>query len=96
MKIEKMNKENICHYCHENFNGVEEGLIQTISDGSESYYCLRCVGKLMVYRIEGVLPQHLFMARIEKLNEPLPEELKDKKIDEGQSTLDEFTGDEEE
>jgi hypothetical protein len=48
----------------------------------------------MVYRIEGVLPQHLFMACVEKLNEPLPESLF-VKIDENQTTLDEFSGEEE-
>ena len=94
MKIKKMSKESICHYCHENFNGVEEGLIQNLPDGSESYYCLRCIGKLMVYRIEGVLPQHLFMACVDKLNEPLPEELFIK-IDENQTTLDDFNEEEE-
>ena len=40
----------------------------------------------MVYRIEGVLPQHLFEACVDRLNEPLPLELQDK----GQKTLDDF------
>ena len=86
MNIKKIEEGKVCHYCRQEFNGVEEGLVQTLPNGEESYYHLRCVGKLMVYRIEGVLPQHLFEACVDKLNEPLPLELQDK----GQKTLDDF------
>jgi hypothetical protein len=94
MNIKTMEEGTICHYCHQEFNGAEEGLVQQLPNGDEAYYHLRCIGKLMVYRIEGVLPQHLFMACVEKLNEPLPESLF-VKIDENQTTLDEFSGEEE-
>ena len=38
----------------------------------------------MVYRIEGVLPKHLFEAVVTELKNPLPVE------DNGQTTLDDF------
>ena len=84
MNIKKIEQGKKCHYCREEFNGVEEGLVQLLPNGEESYYHLRCVGKLMVYRIEGVLPPHLFTAVVDKLNKPLPNE------DNGQTTLDDF------
>jgi len=90
MDIKKIEEGTHCHYCQQEFNGVEEGLIQKLPNGDESYYHLRCVGKLMVYRIEGVLPQHLFMACVEELNKPLPQHLKDKQ----QTTLDDFNEEE--
>lgn len=96
MNIKKMEEGAICQYCHQEFNGTEEGLVQEINiEGGpsiETYYHLRCIGKLMVYRIEGVLPQHLFMACVEQLNKPLPQSLF---IDVGQTTLDNFTDEEE-
>jgi hypothetical protein len=88
MKIETPDEETICHYCHQKFNGIEEAWVNPLPNGEESHYHLRCAGKLFVYRIEGVLPKHLFNAVIKELNEPLPEELKVK--DKGQTTLDEF------
>ena len=95
MNIEIRDEDEICHYCHENFNGMEEGFAQAIESG-EALYHLRCIGKLMVYRIEGVLPQHLFTACIEQLSEPLPEQLREKTIRIGREiTLDDFTGEEE-
>tara|TARA_R110002020_G_scaffold253928_5_gene467646 strand:+ start:318 stop:620 length:303 start_codon:yes stop_codon:yes gene_type:complete len=100
MNIKTMEEGDWCHYCHQEFNGTEEGLVQEIVLGQgteptvETYYHLRCIGKLMVYRIEGVLPQHLFMACVEQLNKPLPQSLFIK-IDENQTTLDEFSGEEE-
>ena len=84
MKIRKIEQGKKCHYSREEFNGVEEGLIQLLPNGEESYYHLRCVGKLMVYRIEGVLPKHLFTAVVDELNKPLPFE------ETGQTTLDDF------
>tara|TARA_R100001015_G_C4629882_1_gene191051 strand:- start:773 stop:1045 length:273 start_codon:yes stop_codon:yes gene_type:complete len=87
MDVRKIEEGKVCHYCHQPFNGIEEGLVQTLPNGEESYYHLRCVGKLMVYRIEGVLPQHLFEACIDKLNQPLPQKLKD----EQQMSLDDFS-----
>jgi len=78
MNIIKIEEGKYCHYCHQEFNGTEEALVQELPNGDESYYHLRCVGKLMVYRIEGVLPQHLFMSCVEKLQEPLPQHLLDK------------------
>tara|TARA_B110000495_G_C23019897_1_gene604851 strand:+ start:102 stop:368 length:267 start_codon:yes stop_codon:yes gene_type:complete len=88
MNINVMKEEDRCHYCHLEFNGIEEGLIQPIESG-EAYYHLRCIGKLMVYRIEGVLPQHLFLACVDRLQSPLPLSLK-----EGQTTLDDFSEEE--
>ena len=44
----------------------------------------------MVYRIEGVLPQHLFMACVDELNKPLPQHLKDKH----QTILDDYSQEE--
>ena len=88
MDIKTMETKDRCHYCHLEFNGVEEGLVQSIESGN-SFYHLRCIGKLMVYRIEGVLPQHLFLACVETLREPLPLNLK-----EGQTTLDDFNEEE--
>ena len=93
-----MEEGAICHYCHQEFNGVEEGLVQNIECtgidcGIDTYYHLRCVGKLCVYRIEGVLPEHLFMACVEALNKPLPQSLFIK-IDKDQTTLDDFTEEE--
>jgi len=82
MDIRVIEEGKICHYCRQPFNGVEEGLVQTLPNGEESYYHLRCVGKLCVYRIEGVLPKHLFEACIEELKKPL--------IDEGQTSLNDF------
>ena len=90
MNIVKVKEGTHCHYCHQEFNGVEEGLVQKLPNGEDSYYHLRCVGKLMVYRIEGVLPQHLFMACVDELNKPLPENLKN-----NQTTLDDFEDEEE-
>tara|TARA_R100000734_G_scaffold19000_1_gene17437 strand:- start:4145 stop:4417 length:273 start_codon:yes stop_codon:yes gene_type:complete len=90
MDIRKIKEGTYCHYCHQEFNGVEEGLVQKLPNGEDSYYHLRCVGKLMVYRIEGVLPQHLFMACVDKLNNPLPNELKDVH----QTKLDDYTQEE--
>ena len=95
MNIKTIDEGEWCHYCHQEFNGVEEGFIQPLENGDESFYHLRCIGKLMVYRIEGVLPQHLFMACIDQLQKPLPESLL-KKLDVGQSTLDNYIGDDEE
>jgi len=86
MNIIKIEQGKYCHYCHQEFNGAEEALVQKLPNGDESYYHLRCVGKLMVYRIEGVLPQHLFMSCVEELNKPLPQSLLDKQ----QTTLDDF------
>lgn len=86
MNIRKIEEGKHCHYCHQEFNGTEEGLVQKLPNGDESYYHLRCVGKLMVYRIEGVLPQHLFMSCVGELNKPLPQSLLDKQ----QKTLDDF------
>lgn len=94
MKIEVPEEGTVCHYCHQEFNGIEEALVQELPNGDEAYYHLRCIGKLMVYRIEGVLPKHLFEACVDKLNEPLPEELFIK-IDENQTTLDDFNEEEE-
>ena len=85
MDIRVIEEGKICHYCRQPFNGVEEGLVQKLPNGEDAYYHLRCVGKLCVYRIEGVLPQHLFKACIEELNNPLPESL-----NENQTTLDDF------
>jgi len=85
MDIRKIEQGKWCHYCHQEFNGIEEGLLQSIESGT-TYYHLRCVGKLVVYRIEGVLPQHLFMACVDTLNKPLPSSL----TNVGQSTLEEF------
>ena len=76
MNIKTIKEGTLCHYCREPFNGAEEGLVQEITDG-ESYYHLRCGGKLMLYRIEGVLPKHLFDACIRELQNPLPIELAD-------------------
>jgi hypothetical protein len=76
MNIRTIEEGTLCHYCREPFNGAEEGLVQEIADG-ESYYHLRCGGKLMLYRIEGVLPKHLFDACIRELQNPLPLELTD-------------------
>tara|TARA_Y100000592_G_C5482053_1_gene326305 strand:+ start:8258 stop:8524 length:267 start_codon:yes stop_codon:yes gene_type:complete len=84
MNIRKIEQGKKCHYCREPFNGVEEGLVQILPNGEESYYHLRCVGKLMVYRIEGVLPKHLFTAVVDELNKPLPIE------ETGQTTLNDF------
>tara|TARA_R100000005_G_C4991595_1_gene198921 strand:- start:790 stop:1056 length:267 start_codon:yes stop_codon:yes gene_type:complete len=84
MNIKTIEEGRFCHYCHEPFNGIEEGLVQEI-EGGQSYYHLRCAGKLMLYRIEGVLPKHLFKACIRELQEPLPLELTDPE----QTTLDE-------
>lgn len=91
MNIKIRTAEEVCHYCHEKFNGIEEGFEQNIDSGIALYH-LRCIGKLMVYRIEGVLPQHLFEACVNKLSEPLPEKLRDGTI---QETLDSYTGEEE-
>ena len=93
MNIKTIEEGEWCHYCHQEFNGVEEGFIQPIESG-ESTYHLRCIGKLIVYRIEGVLPKHLFRAVVDELSEPLPESLFIK-IDEEQTTLDDFTSEEE-
>tara|TARA_R100000353_G_C6504770_1_gene195065 strand:- start:1605 stop:1871 length:267 start_codon:yes stop_codon:yes gene_type:complete len=84
MDIRVIDEEKKCHYCREHFNGVEEGLVQILPNGEESYYHLRCIGKLCVYRIEGVLPKHLFEAVVTELKNPLPVE------DNGQTTLDDF------
>ena len=89
MNIKNVEKGTICHYCHQEFNGHEEAWVNELNNGEESYYHLRCGGKLFVYRIEGVLPKHLFEAVIEKLQHPLP------KSDEGQKSLDEYTEEEE-
>ena len=100
MNIRKMEEGEWCHYCHQEFNGIEEGLVQEIVLGQgtepkiETLYHLRCIGKLMVYRIEGVLPKHLFEACVDKLNKPLPQELFIK-IDKDQTTLDDFSSEEE-
>tara|TARA_R110002051_G_scaffold278291_3_gene339649 strand:+ start:438 stop:713 length:276 start_codon:yes stop_codon:yes gene_type:complete len=91
MNIKTIEEGTICHYCRQEFNGTEEGLVQMITDG-EAFYHLRCIGKLCVYRIEGVIPQHLFVACIEELNKPLPDNLKDKTI---QVTLDAYNEEEE-
>ena len=42
MNIKKIEQGKICHYCRQEFNGTEEGLIQTLPNGEESYYHLRC------------------------------------------------------
>tara|TARA_R110002012_G_scaffold303918_3_gene506216 strand:+ start:1472 stop:1771 length:300 start_codon:yes stop_codon:yes gene_type:complete len=91
MDIVEVPAGETCVYCRQEFNGVEEGLAQTLEDGSIGYYHLRCVGKLCVYRIEGVLPKHLFLAVVEELRKPLPEEYKNKVTEELQKTLDDFT-----
>ena len=91
MNIELVEKGTICHYCHQDFNGLEEAWINELTDGSNSYYHLRCGGKLFVYRIEGVLPPHLFRALVKELQNPLPLELRDRP----QVTLDAFIGEEE-
>ena len=83
MNIRNIEEGKLCHYCREPFNGAEEGLVQDIPMG-ESYYHLRCGGKLMLYRIEGVLPKHLFDACIKELQNPLPVTLGDP----NQTTLD--------
>jgi hypothetical protein len=88
MDIRVLEEGKICHYCREPFNGVEEGLVQLLPNGEEAYYHLRCIGKLCVYRIEGVLPKHLFSAVVEELKKPLPDNK------EGQLTLDDFNEEE--
>jgi hypothetical protein len=88
MDIRVLEEGRICHYCREPFNGVEEGLVQLLPNGEEAYYHLRCIGKLCVYRIEGVLPKHLFSAVVEELKKPLPDNK------EGQLTLDDFNEEE--
>ena len=88
MDIRVIEEGKICHYCREPFNGVEEGLVQLLPNGEEAYYHLRCIGKLCVYRIEGVLPKHLFSAVVEELKKPLPDNK------EGQLTLDDFNEEE--
>lgn len=85
MNIKTIEEGKLCHYCREPFNGAEEGLVQEIIEG-ESYYHLRCSGKLMLYRIEGVLPKHLFEACIKELQKPLPLSLTDPQ----QTTLEEL------
>jgi len=85
MNIRTIEEGIMCHYCREDFSGVEEGLVQEIENDVETYYHLRCIGKLCVYRIGGVLPQHLFLACISELNKPLPDTLQN-----GQKTLDEY------
>ena len=88
MNIQNVEQGTICHYCHQEFNGIEEAWVNPLPNGEESFYHLRCAGKLFVYRIEGVLPKHLFGAVINQLNEPLPKELKVR--DKGQTALDDF------
>ena len=88
MDIRVLEEGKICHYCREPFNGVEEGLVQLVENEKETYYHLRCIGKLCVYRIEGVLPKHLFSAVVEELKKPLPDNK------EGQLTLDDFNEEE--
>jgi len=74
MNIKIVSDKEMCHYCRDNFNGIEEAFVQEIESG-EALYHLRCIGKLMVYRIEGVLPKHLFACCVEELGKPLPDEL---------------------
>ena len=88
MDIIKVKEGTHCHYCHQEFNGLDEAWVNILPNGDESYYHLRCGGKLFIYRIEGVLPKHLFAACVEELNKPLPKELKVK--DKEQTTLDDF------
>ena len=52
MNIKTIDEGEWCHYCHQEFNGAEEGFIQTHENGDEALYHLRCIGKFMVYRIE--------------------------------------------
>ena len=85
MNIKEIGKGEWCHYCHQEFNGVEEGFVEPIESG-EALYHLRCLGKLVVYRIEGVLPKHLFTAITDELKNPLPLSLTDKE----QTTLNDY------
>ena len=57
MNIEKVEENTKCNWCR---------------DGAQlsppAYYHLRCAGKLMVLRIEGILPDKAFSAVVKELN----------------------------
>ncbi len=69
MKIEKVKEGIKCNWCGEVSNGWEEMFIDNDVDGDDpAYYHLRCLGKLFVLRIEGVMPEKIFNAAVKELN----------------------------
>jgi hypothetical protein len=69
MKIERVEEGTKCNWCGEPSNGWEEMFIDSDVDGDDpAYYHLRCLGKMFVLRIEGVLPVKIFNAAVEELN----------------------------
>ena len=69
MLIEKVKEGIKCNWCHDVSNGWEEMFVDTAVEGeTEAYYHLRCLGKMFVLRIEGVLPDRVFSAAVKELN----------------------------
>jgi len=82
MIIEKVEKHIKCNWCHEVSNGWEEMFVDydvadmdvkrtthgSILHNGPAYYHLRCLGKMFVLRIEGILPDKIFNAAVQELN----------------------------
>ncbi len=69
MIIEKVEEGIKCNWCGEVSNGWEEMFIDNdVSTDDPAYYHLRCLGKMFVLRIEGVLPEKIFSAAVQELN----------------------------
>ena len=69
MLIEKVKEGIKCNWCHDVSDGWEEMFVDTAVEGeTEAYYHLRCLGKMFVLRIEGVLPDRVFSAAVKELN----------------------------
>jgi len=73
MLIEKVKEGIKCNWCHDLSNGWEEMFVDNevdmkLSKGRQAFYHLRCLGKMFVLRIEGVMPEHIFNAAVQELN----------------------------
>ena len=69
MNIEKVEENTKCNWCGEGSFPNEEMLVQMgVELSPPAYYHLRCAGKLMVLRIEGILPDKAFSAVVKELN----------------------------
>ena len=74
MIIEKVKEGIKCNWCGEVSNGWEEMFVDnavTVDnrlDHNPAYYHLRCLGKMFVLRIEGVMPERIFNAAVKELN----------------------------
>ena len=74
MNVEQVEEGIICNWCEEPSFPNEDMLVQS-SDEEIAYYHLRCIGKLCVLRIEGVLPPKIFRSVVTELNSNIVEQL---------------------